>query len=321
MQTFIKFSLSAIAIAALVACGGGDTSAENTTPASAPAPSVSTASTGSPAVFLPAGQTSVTYNLNQCQYNSGDRRNISIFDGTATITISNTGVVTYSYSGTTGVAPIAPAFAESWDARTSQNTTFEITRTINGNLYYSFDLDNGGPTISVEYEPSTSPTTRSGTNNVEFRSASNETVTCGYATDPQLTPNFTNYNSRIAQVVAGVTSVTAGNGIASTATLQSGIAQWINGSTSRPTTTYAARLNLATGQLSSNAVASGSFTLFTEFDVASRLNQSSGEVAYKEFVDSSERGFQIYETSTNDGYRFGVNPATPTELQVFQYFD
>lgn len=314
MQTLFKFSLSALATAALIACGGGDPSMPNTS-ANASAPSF-----GSPAVFLPTGQTSVTYNLNQCDYDAGIRGSTDIPGGTATITINSSGVVTYNYSGTTGAAPIAPAFNASWDARTSQNANFEISRSRNGNLYYLFGLDNGGPNIVLEYEPNATPTTRSGTNNVSFQTG-NENVTCGYASDPQFTPNFTNYNARIAQVVAGVTSVTARNGIASTATLQSGVAQWTNGTTGRPTTNYSARLNLATGQLSSSAVASGPFISYADFDVATRLNQSFNDVTYKEFSGQTERGFQISENTTNDGYRFGVNPTTPTELQVFQYFD
>lgn len=304
MQTFIKFGLSSIFIAALVACGGGgssDPSAPPTVPSNANG-------TGSPSVFLPTGQASASYNLSNCEFNAGGLPPITATGGTAVLTINASGIVTF-------IAPVfgaSVAVNETWDSGNIQTTVIEITRSMAGNLNYYFTVDDNGPVVDVQYEPSSYVTnTKNSNNQVRFTYANGNTMDCGFVADPAFTPNFTDYNARIAQQVNAATLI-SGNNI--TNTITSGVAQWQNG-----TNNHWARLNLSTGQLSSSTTQSGTYS---NFNIATALSSSTNEAAYQERRIDGAPEFRFYESNTTNGYRFGVlGSGASIQLDPRGFFD
>jgi hypothetical protein len=321
MQRFIKFSLSAIAAATLAACGGGSDSA-STSPNPPPATN-STAPIGSAAVFLPAGQTSVTYNLDTCQHeqfvgNISSKTN----GGTATLTLNDAGVVSVTYSGIPGPGG-RPANSITMDASNTSISSLDISKVASngGNLNYAYSLgtqnDEG---IEVEYEPSNyMPGTRNNNSNVSAYFVDGTNVVCAFATNPGFSPSILNYNARIAQLVASVTSFDP-----NITTPTPGVAQWANGDTliNNVRNFKFARLNLSTGQLSSSGT-NGTPGTFSDFDINARLTATTQDFGYREQRQSGLSGdsrITVYEKNTNDAYDFTVN-TNSTQLIPRAYFD
>ena len=326
MHIFSQLSLSVLALAALAACGGGDPAAPTSTTAAATATPAGTAAAapstplnaGSAAVFLAAGVTSATYNLNDCSYTGVDSTGATIAGGTtggtASITIDRGNTIAFSYTGTNGGTGVgnAPAINDSWSFRSARTQQFFIGRSLAGDSSYEIFADSlQGPavnSINAIYSPSQSPTTKGQGNRVGYTSGANagNELLCGYAVDPAFTPNFTDYNARIARAMTAVTGI---NNASATRTFSAGVATWDNRRSG--TMTPWARLNLSTGQLAASFAQNGSYT---DFNIATALSGGTAEASYKETWTDGAVAFDIAQGTSLQKFKFSVNPATQLNL-------
>jgi hypothetical protein len=311
MFKLFSFSLTALAAASLVACGGGGSSTPTSTPSGTVSP------IGSAAAFLAAGLTTQSYNLNNCRYTSPPVQlpatTYTVSPFTAVMTIDSTGAVRFVAPAFGTGQSIAPAVDVNINTSPA-NGRIEVIRDGAG-LKYQLrrsgpNSGNGLPSVIANYRPSTYGTSNPTDNSVQFNNADNGEWLCEYAANPNLVLNFTNYNARIASGVAGLTTISNASAARS---LVSGVATWDNGSRN-----LFARLDLATGRLSSSTSLTGQFT---EFNIADALANSMGTAVYRERYD--DNGGISYEVTDGfpNGYRFNKATATTTELNSGMYYD
>ena len=314
MRTFSKLSLTVIALATLAACGGGGGSGPTATASGAQG----TASAGSVGVFLAGSATSATYNLDNCRHVETPAGGGNPFTTTgsgngllATVSIDSAGAIRFTM-------PAAGAFLaidNSFTATTNNSQNFAITRSSNGNLGYEFFAESGSGTvqknITASYTPASySPGALGSSNQVGFVDKNNTRtieVTCLYAADPAITPNFTDYNARIARAI---TTVNAVGSTSANQTLAAGVATWDNKDSGTASDSAWARLNLSTGQLSSGSAQAGPYT---DFNIATAL-AGTPESSYKETITGSVPLFQISQNSSLNKFQFSVDPTTQLNL-------
>ena len=231
------------------------------------------------------------------------------------MTVSSNGDISLSYTGTTGgsgTGTNAPAITDSWTAANRTSASIFIGRSDRGTASYEFLADSAGrpagTSIQAIYKPAGAPTTRSDDNQVRYTSGrgGSDVLECGYASNPMFTPNFTDYNARIARAM---TAVTATNSKAGSA-FSSGVATWDNQNGGR--TPAWARLNISTGQLSASSTPTGTYT---DFSIANALSIGTAEASYKETSIGGALGFDVFENGTLNKFKFDVNPSTRLNVE------
>jgi hypothetical protein len=331
MQTFFKFGLGSIVIAALVACGSSSTPTAPTTPTASTAPpatsNAATAGPSSAALFIPASSTSKVIQFNTCTRTSDGLQLSGLSSPGGTITIAANGDITVAYTDSglaaVGRTPGTPAlninrtFLQNDPASGANDyQNFRVKR-VAGNTLYEFEIDRVSDRIEI-YADSSKANGRHPDHYMRLSfdvSGTSEELNCSYAVDPALVANIPDYNARIASFTTSITGTqilgTDYNNLSYNSTTNS--LTWRNAQNGVPIaggSTY--KYNAGTGIFGFQPSGAAAFT---DFNTNTNMSSSSGNYSYQEYRESNNSAVEIYSQRatapfTDNEYRFTADPAT-----------